>query len=257
MSCVGLAGAPRPPPALLQLMPLAWRVPLTLKAAGSAGWPCATSAQKDQQELAPSATSSRRGATNRSAARNAFSSDCASSGCRAGTAKQCWSMPIQAFLGGREGLADLGLLVGTCRMVGWPNFVLEAPLARPASVTCGSSAAAGLALGPPGPAGPVDLRRKRKPSSRERTPRSRLARHAERAQLARLCHDPPRSTRVTPPPVGSDSALSKYRLGASAHHSHRLPCISCKPQGLAGRLRTATVCSRWSPRPAPAYGPMS
>ena len=58
-------------------------------------------------------------------------------------------------------------------------------------------------------------------------------RFADRQRPGVNPQQPPRNTRVEPPsgPIGSTPPIS-FPSYQSEHHSHTLPCMSCKPQGL-------------------------
>jgi len=84
----------------------------------------------------------------------------------------------------------------------------------------------------------------------------KLYRQAERQLWGALNQEPPRSSLSSRPSADSSSAGSNQgrpSLGPcrgqgcqrSRHHSHTLPCMSCRPQALAGKQPTGVVCKGW------------
>ena len=72
-------------------------------------------------------------------------------------------------------------------------------------------------------------------------------RRAEEHRLgAGRYQDPPRSTRVVPHsgPAGSMPTAESYGPYQSQHHSQTFPCMSWRPNGLAGQCPTGWTESR-------------
>jgi hypothetical protein len=74
-----------------------------------------------------------------------------------------------------------------------------------------------------------------------------VPRLAERQSLGLRCQLPPRFTLCEPStePLGSTTGPAPYSFAhKSQHHSHTLPCMSCKPQALAFLPPTGLVSLR-------------
>ena len=76
-----------------------------------------------------------------------------------------------------------------------------------------------------------------------------MGRLAERQFSASLCQEPPRRMRNVPFSGVNGSLIVPvgYFSYQSEHHSHTLPCMSCKPQELAGNLPTIVVFLWYGP----------